>query len=343
MKRNRLFGLATLVAVAGMLSGLTATAGASSANGSLLGAGSTLIAPLMAQWTADFGNRDNIAVTYGAVGSGAGIAQITGTTVDFGASDAPLIAAQAAACNGCVQIPWALTATGIAFHLHGVAHLRLSGPGARRDLPRPDQDVERPADREAQPRRARSRRSRSPRSTAVTDRATPTRSPTTSRVSAGAGRSQIGLATAVSFPTGVGGKGNDGVKAIVSSTNGAIGYISASYIIAHGLGRGARRTPPASSSCRTSRTSRRRPREVKSVPANNELHIVNPPAKYKTAYPLSTFTLRDRPQGGPPAHAALQVHQVRPDHRAAVRPPARLLPVPHVVLQAGIATAKTLG
>ena len=49
-------------------------------------------------------------------------------TVDFGASDAPLTPEQAAACNGCVQIPWALTATGLGFHLHGVKKLNLSGP-----------------------------------------------------------------------------------------------------------------------------------------------------------------------------------------------------------------------
>ncbi len=52
-------------------------------------------------------------------------------------------------------------------------------------------------------------------------------------------KSQVGNATAVNFPTGVGGKGNAGVTAVVSSTNGAIGYISASYIIAHQLGAAA--------------------------------------------------------------------------------------------------------
>ena len=45
------------------------------------------------------------------VGSGAGIAAITNRQVDFGASDAPLTPDQTTACNGCVQIPWALSAT----------------------------------------------------------------------------------------------------------------------------------------------------------------------------------------------------------------------------------------
>ena len=82
----------------------------------LKGAGSTLVAPLMANWINGFEAHTNgaIKVTYGSVGSGAGIAQITARTVDFGASDAPMTPQQAAACNGCVQIPWALSATGLA-------------------------------------------------------------------------------------------------------------------------------------------------------------------------------------------------------------------------------------
>ena len=54
-------------------------------------------------------------------------AQITARTVDFGASDAPLTPAQAAACNGCVQIPWALSATGVGFNIPGVKKLNLTG------------------------------------------------------------------------------------------------------------------------------------------------------------------------------------------------------------------------
>ena len=128
MKRNRLLGLTIAAVVVSMTTGLTANAEASDANGSLVGAGSTLIAPLMANWSSDFEARNNIKTTYGSVGSGAGIAQITARTVDFGASDAPLTPAQASACNGCLQMPWALTAVAVAFHLNGVKSLKLSGP-----------------------------------------------------------------------------------------------------------------------------------------------------------------------------------------------------------------------
>ncbi len=112
------------------LVGCMATVSTAAANAELKGAGSSLIAPLMGNWINGFEARTSgtIKVVYGSVGSGAGIAAITNRTVDFGASDAPLTPEQASACNGCVQIPWALTATGMGFHLDGVKKLNLSGP-----------------------------------------------------------------------------------------------------------------------------------------------------------------------------------------------------------------------
>ena len=121
MNRIRLLG----VAIGAVLVMATGVANASAAG--LTGAGSSLVAPLMANWISGFEIKEGIPVKYASVGSGAGIAQITARTVDFGASDAPLTPEQAGACNSCVQIPWALTATGIGFHLQGVKKLNLTG------------------------------------------------------------------------------------------------------------------------------------------------------------------------------------------------------------------------
>ena len=55
-----------------------------------MGAGSTLVAPLVAQWSNHYEKKTGDSITYGAIGSGGGIAQMTARTVDFGASDAPL-------------------------------------------------------------------------------------------------------------------------------------------------------------------------------------------------------------------------------------------------------------
>src|SRR5829696_221929 len=104
------------------------TAGAKSSTGSLTGAGSSFVAPLVSAWTTKVDSAFGLKITYGPIGSGGGINAITNRTVDFGASDAPLTQDQFAACKGCVQIPWALSATSIAYRGDGLPdHIRLDG------------------------------------------------------------------------------------------------------------------------------------------------------------------------------------------------------------------------
>ena len=129
MIRNRLLGL--IIATVGTVACM-ATISTASAFAELKGAGSTLVAPLMANWINGFEAHANGAIkaTYSAVGSGAGIADITARTVDFGASDAPMTPTQAGKCGGCVQIPWALTAAGRRLQRprYQEDKLHLSGP-----------------------------------------------------------------------------------------------------------------------------------------------------------------------------------------------------------------------
>jgi phosphate transport system substrate-binding protein len=293
--RNRLLGL--LIAVALTLTGMAsvATAGASAA---LSGAGSTLVAPLMANWISGFEIKEGIAVKYGAVGSGTGIAQITARTVDFGASDAPLTPEQAAACNGCVQIPWALSATGIGFNIPGVKKLNVTGkilagiyfgkitkwndpkitkvnPGVKL----PDLTI-------------------TPvfRSDGSGDTYTFTQY--LSKISP-AWRSEVGFATTVGWKSGVGAKGNSGITATVVKTPGAIGYISASYLIAAGLGAAAVQNNAGNFTFPNLKNIEEAASFVKSVPASNALSIVNPPKKAAKAYPISTFTYAIIPHNAP--------------------------------------------
>jgi ABC-type phosphate transport system substrate-binding protein len=116
-------------------SGGTTTVTKSQASGGgnskvLVGAGSTFVAPLVQQWEADYVKSPAaVTVTYGAIGSGGGVDQITARTVDFGASDAPLSADQAAACKGCIQIPWSLGAVAITYNVKGLQNkIHLTGP-----------------------------------------------------------------------------------------------------------------------------------------------------------------------------------------------------------------------
>jgi phosphate transport system substrate-binding protein len=322
-----------------LTAGLASPAGASAY--SLTGAGSTLVAPLVSFWTSDFQHRYGDNVTYASVGSGAGIAQISARSVDFGASDAPLTPAQAEKCKECVQIPWALTGVGIAFHLEGVRTLKLSGPAIASiylgkitnwndpAITKLNKGVKLPNLKITVVYRS----DGSGDTYAFTDYL--------SRISS-AWKSRVGNATAVSFPTGVGGKGNDGETAIVSTTNGAISYISASYIVAHHLGAAAVQNAAGKFEYPNLSNIEAAAKVVKSVPANNEMHIVNPPKSDKTAYPLSTFTYcivpRTAPQKGAIASWVYYAMTLGQTFGAQLD----FAPIPKVVLNAGIKTVREL-
>src|SRR4051794_33228933 len=96
--------IVALAAACGSSGSSSSGSGGAANDKALNGAGSTLVAPLMAQWAPDYNTKAGVTITYGPVGSGGGIDAITSRTVDFGASDAPLSSDQATACKGCVQI-----------------------------------------------------------------------------------------------------------------------------------------------------------------------------------------------------------------------------------------------
>jgi phosphate transport system substrate-binding protein len=325
---NRLLGLAVAAAI------VAAAPTASAFADSLTGAGSTLVAPLMAQWGNDFQHLKGSSVTYGAVGSGAGISQISARTVDFGASDAPLTPSQSAGCHGCVQVPWALTATAIAFHVNNLRSVRLSGPvlvaiylgqitnwndprikALNKGVALPNLKIT-PVFRS----------DGSGDTYAFTDYL--------SRVSK-TWRSRVGNATSVSFPTGVGGKGNAGETAIVGSTNGTLSYISASYVIAHGLGAAALQNAAGKFVFPNLKNIKAAGAIVKRVPPNNAMHIVNPPKSAPLAYPLSTFTYAIVPTSTSKASLLKSFIQYAMTTGQKFGPALDFSAIPKIVLQAG--------
>jgi phosphate transport system substrate-binding protein len=283
LNRIRLLG----VAIAAVLVMATGVASASAAG--LTGAGSTLVAPLMANWINGFEIKEGIPVKYGAVGSGAGIAQITARTVDFGASDAPLTPQQAAACNGCVQVPWALSATGLGFNVPGVKKLNLSGPIIAGIYFGKITNWNDPKIKKINPSAKLPNLAITPvfRSDGSGDTYTFTNY--LSKISP-AWRNEVGYATTVGWKAGVGAKGNSGITATVVKTPGAIGYISASYLIAAGLGAVAVQNKAGNYELPNLENIESAASVVKSVPASNEINITNPPKSASTAYPISTFT-----------------------------------------------------
>jgi phosphate transport system substrate-binding protein len=297
--RNRLLGVVVALSAMVAFTASVGTAGAAAAG--LNGAGSTLVAPLMANWINGFEIKEGIPVKYAAVGSGTGIAQITARTVDFGASDAPLTPEQAAKCNGCVQIPWALSATGIGFNVPGVKKLNLTGKvlaGIYFGKITKWNDAKIKA---ANPGVKLPGLTITPifRSDGSGDTYTFTNY--LSKISP-AWKNEVGYATSVGFKAGVGAKGNAGITATVVKTPGAIGYISASYLIAAGLGAAAIENKAGSFEVPNLKNIEEAAATVKSVPSSNEINITNPPASAAHAYPISTFTYviapHDAPQKG---------------------------------------------
>jgi phosphate transport system substrate-binding protein len=316
-----------------------ATSGASAY--SLTGAGSTLIAPLEAYWAADFNKRYGDTVTYSAVGSGAGIAQITARTVDFGASDAPLTPSQAAGCKECIEIPWALTATGISYNLAGVSRVRLTGPVLANIYLGKITNWDAPAIAKLNKGEKLPNLKITPvfRSDGSGD--TYAFTDYLSRISP-TWKAQVGNSTAVSFPTGVGGKGNAGVTAVVSSTPGAIAYISASYIIAQGLQAVALQNAAGNYEYPNLKNIEAAASIVKKVPANNEMHIVDPPKSDKLAYPLSTFTYCIVPKGAPQAAALASWIYYAMTIGQSFGATLDFAPIPKVVLTAGFKSVTEL-
>jgi phosphate transport system substrate-binding protein len=293
--RNRLLGL--FVAIIGTVACM-ATVATASASAALTGAGSTLVAPLMANWINGFEIKEGIPVKYGAVGSGAGIAQITARTVDFGASDAPLTPEQASACNGCVHIPWGLSATGIGFNVPGIKKLNLSGSVLAGIYFGRITKWNDPKIKKLNPKSKLPGLTITPvfRSDGSGDTYTFTNY--LSKVSS-AWKNEVGFATTVGFKAGVGAKGNSGITATVVKTPGAIGYISASYLIAAGLGAAAIQNKAGNYELPNLKNIESAASVVTSVPSSNTLNITNPPKKATTAYPISTFTYAIIPHNAP--------------------------------------------
>jgi len=335
-KRLACLTVAALVGLAG-----TALTGTALAAGTLSGAGSTLVAPLEAEWAQNFLSRDGVTVNYAAVGSGTGIADISSRLVDFGASDAPLTPAQAAGCNGCVQIPWALSATGVGFNVGGVRHLHLSG-GVLAGI-----YLGQITNWDAPQIAALNKGVRLPnlKITPIfrSDGSGDTYAFTNylSHISGGWAHS-VGTSTSVSFPTGVGGKGNSGVTAILESTNGSIAYVAVSYLIAHSLPAAAIKNADGKFEYPNLANIENAAQTVKHVPATNALSIVDPPKGAKIAYPISTFTYVIVPQH--PAQAALLKQWILYAMGAgqSFGPSLDFAKIPSAVLKAGKRTVGTL-
>jgi phosphate transport system substrate-binding protein len=336
-------GLALIACVAVGL-GVAAAAGAKSTDTTITGAGSSFVAPLVSVWTPAVGSAFGYTLQYSAVGSGAGIAAITNRQVDFGASDAPLSPAQAQACNNCVQIPWALAGTSIAYNVPGApVHMHLDGNTIVKIFLGQISKWNDPAIASLNPGASLPDLKITPVFRSDGSGTSYNFTDYLSSVSA-EWRNRIGVSTQPAFPAGVGAKGSGGVSGVVANTPGGVTYVDTAYALVHHLKFAAVKNAAGNFLFPSLRRVAAAAASVTSVPANNELHIVNPSKKYTLAYPISTFTYVIVPQTTP--HAAelrkLIFWALTQGQKAQYTAKLLFVPVPTKVLAAAEKTLKTV-
>jgi phosphate transport system substrate-binding protein len=289
--------LARLGCVALIATGASGAVATAASAASISGAGSTLVAPLEGEWATVWGNSTHNNVTYQAVGSGTGLKLIGQGLVDFGASDAPL-SSSTTSCGGCVQIPWALSATGIGFNVPGVHRLHLTGNVLAgiylgqitnwhdRRITSLNPGVHLPSLRITPFHRF----DGSGDTYAFADYL--------SRVN-GAFKRRVGTGVKLSWPTPNSATGNGGMVQAIQGTRGAIAYVAVSYLLGNKMPAAAIKNAAGNWEVPNYRNIANAAAAVHSVPPGNEIHIVNPPRSARIAYPISTFTYVIVPRSSP--------------------------------------------
>src|SRR5882757_5148430 len=214
---------------AGFLAVSALSFGLASRAADITGAGATFPYPIYAKWAEAYKAKTGVGMNYQSIGSGGGIAQIKAKTVDFGASDMPLKPDDLQAA-GLMQFPAIIGGVVPVVNIEGIAPgaLKFTGPvlgdiylgkikswndKAIADL---NPSVKLPADPITVVRRS----DGSGTSFIWTDYL--------SKVSP-EWKTKVGASTAVAWPEGVGGKGNEGVAAYVQRIKGSIGYVEYAY------------------------------------------------------------------------------------------------------------------
>ena len=221
---NRFFKSGLLSIAAGLAFAATASAQ------EITGAGASFPAPLYSKWAADYNKATGVKINYQSVGSGAGLRQIEAKTVDFGASDMPLKDDELKAKN-LVQFPTVIGGVVPVINVKGInpGQMRLNGQvlgdiflgkitkwndaaikALNPTLALPDADI------------APVRRADGSGTTFIFTNYL-------SKVNA-EWKTKVGEGTAVNWPVGAGGKGNEGVAAFVGRLPNSIGYLEYAYV-----------------------------------------------------------------------------------------------------------------
>jgi phosphate transport system substrate-binding protein len=255
------------------------------------GAGASFPFPIYAKWFSEYNKlHSNVQINYQSIGSGGGIRQLTAQTVFFGATDGPMTKDQLIAAPGNIlHLPTVLGAVVPVYNLEGVnADLKFTGTvladifmgkitkwndpaiaklNAGVNLPGSDITVVHRSDGSG---------------------TTYIFADYLGKVSP-AWKKTVGISTALNWPVGLGGKGNEGVAGLVKQTPASIGYVELIYALQNKISYGAvqnmsgkflRATIDGVTSAAASAST--------AMPADFRVSITNAPGD--NAYPISSFT-----------------------------------------------------
>jgi len=279
----RMFAVTTLLA----LSGLGVVFAAPQING----AGATFPFPIYSKWFSEYNKlHPDIEINYQSLGSGAGIRQLTAQTVFFGATDGPMTNEQLLAAPGRIlHFPTVLGAVVPVYNIDGVsAELKFTGPlladiflgkitkwndpaiakvNPGVSLPGTDINVVHRSDGSG--------------TTYIFCDYLAKVSPEWKK--------KVGVSTAVNWPVGLGGKGNEGVAGLVKQTPGAIGYVELIYALQSKISYGSvQNLSGAFVRASVDGVTTAAAAAASQMPADFRVSITNAPGA--TAYPISSFT-----------------------------------------------------
>jgi phosphate transport system substrate-binding protein len=255
------------------------------------GAGATFPNPIYSKWFDEYNKlHPNVRINYQSLGSGAGIQQVISQTVFFGATDGPMNNDQLQNAPGKIfHFPTVLGADVPVYNLAGVnTELKFTGPlladiflgkitkwndpaiakvNAGVSLPATDVTVVHRSDASG--------------TTYIWVDYLAKVSPEW--------KMKVGVGNAVNWPTGIGGKGNEGVAALVKQTPGSIGYVELTYATQNKISYGAVQNMGGDFvKASTDSVTAAAAEAVAKMPPDFRVSITNAPGK--SAYPVSSFT-----------------------------------------------------
>jgi phosphate transport system substrate-binding protein len=255
------------------------------------GAGATFPYPIYSKWFSEYNKlHPNVEINYQSIGSGGGIRQLSNQTVFFGATDGPMTPDQMLAAPGKIlHLPTVLGAVVPVYNIPGVTtQLKFTGalladvflgkitkwndptimklnPGV--NLPGTDITVVHRSDGSGT-------------SYIFVD--------FLAKLST-EWKTKVGVATAVNWPVGVGGKGNEGVSGLVTQTPGSIGYVELIYALQNKVSYGSVQNMAGDFVTATVESvSAAAAEAVKRMPPDFRVSITNAPGDH--VYPISSFT-----------------------------------------------------